>query len=196
MKGPHATLLAVTGMSLLLSVLGCALQPTRHAVKSASEPDTRKSFLGLFPTGSTVLQAKGEATATVDQIATVDTVAYAPPLEIAKAGQDPLPGTTVSSEDLLLPPCRPSLLVEPQPQISGPPETPPADGFEMPASVPDLQWPMPLHMDDVEEADGESLPAFSAVSPMTLHMDDLDVRKALEMLSRQTNMNILVSPGG
>ena len=30
---------------------------------------------------------------------------------------------------------------------------------------------------------------------ISLHADDLDVRKALEMISRQANMNILVSPG-
>ncbi|MCD4728415.1 MAG: hypothetical protein K8R46_12180, partial [Pirellulales bacterium] len=31
--------------------------------------------------------------------------------------------------------------------------------------------------------------------PITLHVDDLDVRKALEILSRQADMSILVSPG-
>lgn len=31
--------------------------------------------------------------------------------------------------------------------------------------------------------------------PLTLHLDDVDVRKALELLSRETGMNILVSPG-
>ncbi|MDB5336883.1 MAG: xpsD [Planctomycetaceae bacterium] len=31
--------------------------------------------------------------------------------------------------------------------------------------------------------------------PITLHMDDLDVRKALEMLSRESTLNVLVSPG-
>jgi hypothetical protein len=81
MKGPRAraTSLAVTGMSLLLGALGCALEPTRHTARSEGEPYTRNSALGSLPQGSTVLQAKGEATATVDRIATVDTVAYAPP---------------------------------------------------------------------------------------------------------------------
>lgn len=31
--------------------------------------------------------------------------------------------------------------------------------------------------------------------PISLHMDDLDVRKALEMLSRESTTNVLVSPG-
>jgi type II secretory pathway component HofQ len=31
--------------------------------------------------------------------------------------------------------------------------------------------------------------------PITLHLDEVDVRRALELLSRQGSMNILVSPG-
>lgn len=32
-------------------------------------------------------------------------------------------------------------------------------------------------------------------APITMHMDDLDIRKALEMLSRESTKNVLVSPG-
>ncbi len=67
--------------------------------------------------------------------------------------------------------------------------------------------------DDVEPAPAAPAPADSLPMPrevrdsvttrtapdatelVTLHMDDLDVRKALEMLSRQAGVNILVSPG-
>lgn len=39
------------------------------------------------------------------------------------------------------------------------------------------------------------LPPPSGAGPITLHVDDLDVRKALEILSREAKVNILVSPG-
>lgn len=46
------------------------------------------------------------------------------------------------------------------------------------------------------DPNGGSKPADDANSvPITLHMDDLDVRKALEMLSRESTTNVLVSPG-
>ena len=41
----------------------------------------------------------------------------------------------------------------------------------------------------------KSVASPSGGSPITLHADNLDIRKALEMVSRQANMNILVSPG-
>ncbi len=40
-----------------------------------------------------------------------------------------------------------------------------------------------------------SVPSPHDHTPITLHVDDLDVRKALEMLSREAGVNILVSPG-
>jgi hypothetical protein len=45
------------------------------------------------------------------------------------------------------------------------------------------------------KADKEELPKPDKFPPITLHLDDVDVRKALELLSRQGSMNILVSPG-
>src|SRR5437016_3457772 len=33
------------------------------------------------------------------------------------------------------------------------------------------------------------------VPPITLHLDDVEIRKALELLSREAKLNILVSPG-
>jgi type IV pilus assembly protein PilQ len=38
-------------------------------------------------------------------------------------------------------------------------------------------------------------PSAAGMPPVTLHLDDVDVRKALEMLSREGSVNILVSPG-
>ena len=41
----------------------------------------------------------------------------------------------------------------------------------------------------------EGLRTLDGLLPVTLHLDDVDVRKAIEMLSRQGSVNILVSPG-
>src|SRR5262249_47396920 len=48
----------------------------------------------------------------------------------------------------------------------------------------------------VPEQPGPAAPAAPGgdAEPLTLHLDDVDVRKALELLSREGGMNILVSP--
>jgi type IV pilus secretin PilQ/predicted competence protein len=64
-----------------------------------------------------------------------------------------------------------------------------------------------IHANDAESSagPGENKPVVSDKrpaektrkpgEPITLHLDDVDVRRALELLSRQGSMNILVSPG-
>ncbi len=71
------------------------------------------------------------------------------------------------------------------------------NGRSVPAKTPLPTWPLyptpPAPNDDGATVVAKVLPNGSTL--VTLHMDDLDVRKALEVLSRQAGVNILVSPG-
>ncbi len=85
-----------------------------------------------------------------------------------------------------------------------PPEAPilPARGGPMSGKPPaPEEVPLP-HGVPAERPSANAETAKTAIPPtagsrklITLHVDDLDVRKALEILSRQTNLSILVSPG-
>jgi len=85
-------------------------------------------------------------------------------------------------------PARPSQGVLTAPEAPSPEEVP------LPQGVPAVPAEKPSGMAD---------PTYSVKPPtttggeklITLHVDDLDVRKALEILSRQADMSILVSPG-
>ena len=72
-----------------------------------------------------------------------------------------------------------------KPSISTPPEEVPA-----PRGVPDR---LPEFGDPSYPPEPRPFPGGSKL--VTLHVDNLDVRKALEILSRQANMSIVVSPG-
>jgi type IV pilus secretin PilQ/predicted competence protein len=72
-----------------------------------------------------------------------------------------------------------------------------AGGKSTPPELPLPTWPLypppPKHSDDAAAVTSTTLP--DGTPAVTLHMDNLDVRKALEILSRQAAVNILVSPG-
>lgn len=50
-------------------------------------------------------------------------------------------------------------------------------------------------LSDASDASVRILPPPGGEVPVTLHVDDIDIRKALEMISRQANASIVVSPG-
>jgi len=75
----------------------------------------------------------------------------------------------------------------PSVDVAQPEALPTPDGSRVeivPAAPPSLE---PSRPEDVPTAEGST--------PISLHMDNLDVRKALEMLSRDGSMNIMISPG-
>lgn len=86
-------------------------------------------------------------------------------------------------------PTPPNAPIRPSPHVSMIPTSP--EEMPLPQGVP------------AENPSGMADPTYSVKPPttaggeklITLHVDDLDVRKALEILSRQADMGILVSPG-
>jgi type IV pilus secretin PilQ/predicted competence protein len=72
-----------------------------------------------------------------------------------------------------------------------------AAGTGTPSKPPRPTWPLypspPAPSDDGATVVSKVMQ--NGATLVTLHMDDLDVRKALELLSRQAGVNILVSPG-
>ncbi len=72
----------------------------------------------------------------------------------------------------------------------------------LPAEAPSRQVASPIQVQlnpketpQTRPSPGEAAPPRGRLPPVTLHLDDVDVRKALEMLSRDGAVNILVSPG-
>jgi type II secretory pathway component GspD/PulD (secretin) len=62
------------------------------------------------------------------------------------------------------------------------------------SAVPRLK-PVPLDAPLPPSRQGEGVVQGRPSSPITMHLDDVEVRKALEMLSRETAANLMVSPG-
>lgn len=88
-------------------------------------------------------------------------------------------------------PTPPDAPVRPSQGVLTVPETPSPEKVPLPLGIPADESPGNADPTDAAK------PSFSGKGEksITLHVDDLDVRKALEILSRQADMSILVSPG-
>ena len=213
---PTRLLLVLAGMTVGLVLAGCASVDPSHAkaqdqappdLQFVSDPTTRiqQSRPDLFrPISLNNLEPGGSAIADAP-IPSLPAAQPIPPSAITQTGYQP-PFERPQMESL--PPPRPGNFERlPSKPLDGRGQDSAAQGttaasplvasLGMLACSPQLGFPGSLPWAAIFTSSRTkayvSRPGEN--EPMTLHMDDVDVRKALEILSREGSLNILVSPG-